>query len=142
MLVGGPGARVAAFVVYGVLVWWLAYRLRGSWRALVPPALGVLGVVLVAWFHLWLNEWSGGKIYLRVLQVILYPYGVLVGAVGFFIALIPVHHVGRRDGRCHVCGYDLRGRGPGQVVCPECGGRVLRPGEVGERVRRGERGRV
>lgn len=121
---------MAAFVVYGVLVWWLAFRLRGSWRAYVPPVLGVLGVVAVGWLHLQLNEWTGGRIYLRVLQILLYPYGVMVGAVGLFIAWIPVQAVGRRDGKCHACLYDLRGNQTG--VCPECGVGVLRAGEAAE----------
>ena len=110
---------MAVFVVYGVLVWWLAFRLRGSWRALIPPIAGVLGVALVAWFHFMLNEWTNGRIYLRVLQIILYPYGALVGAVGVFIALIPVQPTGRRDRHCHACRYDRRGGKPGAGVPDE-----------------------
>jgi thiol:disulfide interchange protein len=128
---GGTGARgtrteqlVAAFVVYGVVVWWLAYRLRGSWRAVLPPLLGMLGVAMLGWLHLRLSEWSNGQIYLRVLQILLYPYGVMVGAVGLFIALIPKQPEGRRDRRCHKCLYDIRG----VAVCPECGQQVLPPG--------------
>lgn len=124
------GTGLAAFMVYGVLVWWLTFRLRGSWRAFVPPVVGVLGVVAVGWMHLRLNEWSGGRIYLQVLQLLLYPYGVMVGAVGVFIAAIPMKAVGRRDRKCHACLYDLRGTKA--AVCPECGERVLGPGEVGE----------
>jgi len=120
--------HVAAFMVYGVLVWWLTFRLRGSWRAFVPPVVGVLGVVGVGWLHMRLNDWSGGKIYLQVLQVLLYPYGAMVGAVGVFIAAIPVKAVGRRDRKCHACLYDLRGNETG--VCPECGVGVLRVGET------------
>lgn len=116
-------------MVYGVLVWWLAFRLRGSWRAYVPAVVGVLGVVGVGYLHSMLNEWTGGEIKLRVLQVLLYPYGVLVGSVALFIAWVPAPVVGRRDGRCHACLYDLRGRTARDVVCPECGVRVLGPGE-------------
>ena len=124
---------MALFVVYAVLVWWLAFAWRGSWRAYVPAAVGLAGVVFVSWLHLRLNDWSGGTINIQGLQVLLYPYGVLVTAVGVFIAAIPVQVVGRRDGKCHACLYDLRGRGPGQMVCPECGAKVLGPGERGER---------
>lgn len=131
------GSALAAFVIYGVLVWWLAFAWRGSWRAWAAPIAGLLGVVLVAWLHLKLGEWTSGQIYLPAMQVLLYPYGVLVTVVGLFIAAIPATPVGRRDGLCHACRYDLRGRTERDAVCPECGARVLRPGERG-----GERGRA
>ncbi len=47
------------------------------------------------------------------------------------VVLAPTAAAWRRDvialrrwrvGRCPKCGYDLRGLGPGSVVCPECGG--------------------
>ncbi|MCA9288457.1 MAG: hypothetical protein KDA05_07725 [Phycisphaerales bacterium] len=130
---------MAAFVIYGVLVWWLAFAWRGSWRAWAAPIAGLLGIVLVAWLHVKLSEWTNGRIYLRALQVLLYPYGVLVTAVGLFIAAIPATPVGRRDGLCHACRYDLRGRTERDAVCPECGARVLEPGERGTRRREADR---
>lgn len=122
---------MAPFVIYGVVVWWLAFRLRGSWRASIPPLLGLAGVMAAAWLHGRLNEWSGGQINLPALRVVLYPYGAFILIVGLYIAWLPAPAIGRKDGRCHRCLYDLRGQPAGSSKCPECGEHRLLPGEFG-----------
>ncbi len=106
-----------ALIAYAVLVWYGALRWRRNWRGVAAVAIGVLGVVLTGYLHFMLNEWTQGRVYLRVLQVLLYPYGVLVAAVGFFIAALPRVYSGAQ---CRSCGYDLRGLESNERVCPEC----------------------
>ncbi len=106
-----------ALIAYAVLVWYGALRWRRNWRGVIAVVLGVLGVVVVGFLHYKLNEWTHGRVYLRVLQVLLYPYGVLVAAVGFFIAALPRVYAGAQ---CRSCGYDLRGLETDERVCPEC----------------------
>lgn len=107
-----------AFIAYAALIWYGALRWRRNWRGVLAVALGVLGVVFTGYLHFMLNEWTHGRIYLRVLQVLLYPYGVLLAAVGFFIAALPRRYAGTQ---CRSCGYDLRGLETDERVCPECG---------------------
>lgn len=106
-----------ALIAYAVLVWYGALRWRRNWRGVAAVVLGVLGVVVTGYLHYMLNEWTHGRVYLRVLQVLLYPYGVLVAAVGFFIAALPRVYSGAQ---CRTCGYDLRGLETNDRVCPEC----------------------
>ena len=114
-----------AFAVYALLVWYNAARWRRHWASFAAVAVGVAGLLLVAYFHLCLNDWTHGRIYLRVLQIMLYPYTVLVAAVGLYIACLP-----RRvpDHACVKCRYDLRGLAGETDVCPECGGLIVEPG--------------
>ena len=116
--------RVVFFVVYAVLVWYLAARWRRQWLGLLVAIGGVAGVAFVAFLHWRLSEWTNRGIYIEVLQVLLYPYGVVVGAVALFIAALPRSP---RMARCAYCGYDLHGLsavGPSGLICPECGRRV------------------
>ncbi len=116
--------RVVFFVVYAVLVWYLAARWRRQWRGLLAAIGGVAGVAFVAFLHWRLSEWTDRGIYLEVLQVLLYPYGIVVGAVALFIAALPRSP---RSAHCAHCGYDLHGLtayGPQGLICPECGRRV------------------
>lgn len=106
-----------ALIAYAVLVWYGALRWRRNWRGVLAVAVGVLGVAMIGYLHYMLNEWTQGRVYLRVLQVLLYPYGVLVAAVGFFISALPRVYSGSQ---CRTCGYDLRGLETDERVCPEC----------------------
>lgn len=105
------------FVIYAVLVWWAGYHWRRRWLGLASVALGFLGLLCIAVIHLQLNEWTHGRIYLPVLQVLLYPYTVLVVAGGLFMAAMPK----MLPFRCASCGYDLEGLEGDLAVCPECG---------------------
>lgn len=106
------------FALYAVLVWWAAARWRRQWGSFASVLGGMAFLVVVAWFHLLLNEWTEGRLYLPVLQVVLYPYIVLVGLIGFFVACLPRT---KMPGHCRICGYDLRGLEEETSMCPECG---------------------
>ena len=108
-----------AFVLYAVLVWYAAARWRRQWGSYLAIAAGLAGLVLVAYLHYRLSVWTHGRIYLPILRVLLYPYTLLVVAVGLFIAALP-----RRPlawDHCPGCLYDLRGLDAPVEVCPECG---------------------
>ncbi len=110
------------FVAYAMLVWYgaLLWRRRAWGFACVGG--GFFGLLLVAWFHLKLNEWTEGGIFLPVFQSILYPYIALVVAVGLFIASLPTREqLAERDKLCVRCRYDLSGLDGAQQRCPECG---------------------
>lgn len=106
------------FAAYALAVWFAAAKWRRRWWAFASVALGMVGLALVAYLHICLNEWTGGKIYLRVMQVFLYPYALLVGVVGIYISCLP-----RRiaEGACARCEYDLAGLAGESPACPECG---------------------
>lgn len=104
------------FAVYAVIIWYAAARFRRRWEAFAWVAAGAIGLILVALFHWRLSVWTGGRIYLRVLQALLYPYTVLVVVGGLYIACLPRP---RSKVHCRVCQYDLAGLE--EPVCPECG---------------------
>lgn len=111
---------VVLFSVYAVIVWYAAARYRRTWIALAAVAAGVAGLILVALFHIQLARWSHGRIFLPTLQLMLYPYILLVAAIGLYLSLLPrIIPVTA----CRTCEYDLRGLAA--VVCPECGRRPL-----------------
>lgn len=111
---------VFAFVIYAVAVWYAAARWRRTWSGFLWVSAGGLGLVLVALFHYQLNIWTDGRIYLRVMQVLLYPYAILVVGMGLYIACLP-RAVVLPPRRCPACRYDLRGLDPDDLRCPECG---------------------
>lgn len=76
------------------------------------------GLMLVALAHWQLTVWTEGRIVLRVMQLLLYPYAVLVTIVGLYIASLPRAIAA---GTCHQCGYDLSGLPIRGQCCPECG---------------------
>lgn len=110
------------FTGYAVIVWWLAARYRRTWRAFAWVGAGVAFMVAVILGHLELGAATNGKIYLPVLQPILYAYGFTVTGMGLYIACLPrVPEPGRL---CHWCGYDMRGLSAPRAArrtCPECG---------------------
>lgn len=105
------------FVIYIVLVWYLAYRYRRRWVGFGAVAGGFGGLVLLGYLHWRMSEWTHGRIYLPVLQVLLYPYTLLVGAGGVFMVSMPK----MLPFRCASCGYDLEGLEGAMTNCPECG---------------------
>lgn len=109
------------FVAYAFLIWYWCVRWRRRWPAFASVAAGACGVALVGFFHYRLNVWTGGKIFLPVLQSILYPYGVMVVAVGMYISCLPAR---RPEVHCRRCHYDLEGLHEDEIDsprCPECG---------------------
>ncbi len=125
-----------AFVVYAMLVWYAAAKWRRQWPAFAWVGVGLIGLLGVAYLHYRLNVWTHGKINLPVLRSLLYPYAILVVAVGIYIACLPRAIPG--EIRCTKCRYDLAGlKLP--VICPECGtgnrptrGRPAKPTRGGE----------
>lgn len=112
------------FTGYAVIVWWLAGRFRRTWTGYACVAAGAAFMGLVIFGHYQLGIATQGRIYMEVLQPILYAYGLMVTSMGLFVASLPrrVEH-GRR---CHACGYDLEWIENGDPgVCPECG--TIRP---------------
>lgn len=105
------------FVIYAALVWWAGYRWRRRWLGFGSVILGFLGLVGLAVLHWRLSELTHGRIYLPVLQVLLYPYTLMVAAGGFFMAAMPK----MLPFRCASCGYDLEGLEGDLAICPECG---------------------
>lgn len=106
------------FVLYAALVWYAAIRWRRSWLGLLCVLAGLAGVALIAFAHIKLNQWTHGRIYLPVLQVLLYPYGALILMIGLFILTIPRIYAGSQ---CRKCGYELKGLETHVRRCPECG---------------------
>jgi len=107
------------FVVYALAVWYGAMHWRRRWPGAASVALGILGLLVVLYFHTRLNDWLGGAINLQVVRGILVPYIALVGSVGVFLAVLPRAHP---SWGCPGCGYDLRGLDlEDSTTCPECG---------------------
>lgn len=120
---------MVGFVIYAAIVWWAGYRWRRRWLGFAFVGLGLLGLVSLAILHWRLSEWTHGRIYLPVLQVLLYPYTVLVTAGGVFMAGMPK----MLPFRCATCGYDLEGLEGDLSICPECGrthAMAYQPGEA------------
>lgn len=106
------------FVIYAALAWFAAMRWRRTLAAFAAVLAAVGGLVLLAGFHLLLNQWTGGRIFLPGLQMMLYPYTVLVGLIGVYLACLPRSIPAAS---CRACEYDLRGLAADRAVCPECG---------------------
>jgi len=107
-----------AFVVYALVFWFLVAKFRRHWIGYTLSVVSFLGVMLIAYLHIKIRDWSGGRLYLGAMQMLLYPYGMLVFSVAVFIAFIPRRHP---EGACQRCGYDLRGLEGLGLTCPECG---------------------
>lgn len=116
---------VPFFIGYALLVWYFAARFRRRWGGFAAAALGLAGLGIIAYLHWRLCVWSDGKIYLPVLQSILYPYAVMVFAVGMFVASLPRTRGEGRGPWCPRCQYNLHGLSEA-TVCPECGAAVDR----------------
>lgn len=117
------------FVLYAVTVWLGAARWRRRPGGFVCVFLGFVVLLGVALLHVQLSRWTEGKIYLPVLQSLLYPYIALVTGVGLFIAMLPTRaQCVEHENGCAWCGYDLRGLDAERTLrCPECGRSAIVP---------------
>ncbi len=106
------------FVIYAALFWWLSVKHRRTWTGFAWALAGFLGLCLLGYIHYRLDIWTNHRIYLPVLQTILYPYAVLVLIVSLFLASLPPKF---RGIACRQCGYDLTGLEVARPRCPECG---------------------
>lgn len=106
------------FVIYAALFWWLSVKHRRTWTGFLWAIGGFLGLCLVGYIHYRMDVWTNHRIYLPVLQTILYPYAALVLIVSLFLASLPPKF---RGIACRQCGYDLTGLEVACPRCPECG---------------------
>lgn len=110
------------FVIYAAVVWYWAARWRRSWRAfaVVTAALLVLGAIMAG--HERVGRLIGFGVVGTMVNALLYPYSVLLGLVGYYIAVLPRPPGEGAKHPCHHCGYDLVGMEEfAAPVCPECG---------------------
>ncbi len=106
------------FSIYAVIVWFAAARYRRQWGSFASVAAGLAGLILIALLHIQLSRWTNGRIFLPVLQAMLYPYIGLVALVGLYLSCLPRAMAATA---CRACEYDLTGLAADRVVCPECG---------------------
>ncbi len=111
------------FVGYALFVWYLAARYRRTVLAYACALAGVALLLVLTWGH-WVIGQFNPELMIQNMQILLYPYTVAVGAVGFFIASLPRTHP---PGCCGRCGYNLAGLMQPAFVCPECGGPIDAP---------------
>jgi hypothetical protein len=109
---------VFLFVVYAAFFWLMSVKHRRTWSGFLWALGGFLGLCLVGYLHYRLDVWSNHRIFLPVLQTILYPYAGLVLVVSLFLASLPPKF---RGIACRQCGYDLTGLEVACPRCPECG---------------------
>lgn len=115
------------FVIYAVMVWYLAARWRRRWAGFAAVFGGLMLLLLLAWLHIQIYYWTDGAIGLPVLQILLYPYIMLVFGIGLFTACLPRAAL---PGQCLFCRYDLSGLESETTICPECGIDLALPPEA------------
>ncbi len=113
---------IPLFVGYAMFVWYLAARYRRSVLAFACVLAAVMFLLVVSYAHFSLGRWNP-ELFIQGVQILLYPYTVVVGLVGLFIATLPHRHP---EGSCPVCGYSMAGlpavsSAPPATSCPECG---------------------
>lgn len=114
------------FVLYSAVVWCAAAKWRRTWRSFVVVALGVMAIAMIMFGQERLTSLVGMRMFGPMLNALLYPYVVLLGLVGFYIAVLP-RPLGEGAVRpCVHCGYDLIGMEEfREQVCPECGAEIV-----------------
>lgn len=110
------------FVVYSAIVWWAAAKWRRTWRAFVAVSLGLMLVAFLMIGHERIFAPLGLRMVGAMLKGLLYPYIVLLGLVGYYIAILPRPLGEGAKHPCTACGYDLVGAEEyTKLECPECG---------------------
>lgn len=112
------------FVGYALLVWFLTARYRRTIYAAAVIGAGVGVLLFLAYLHTLLGR-ADPELARQGLQILLYPYTAMVGAMAAFISVMPRSHP---PGICPDCGYDLNGLGHPVDRCPECGRPADPPG--------------
>lgn len=109
------------FVGYALLVWIPAAMHRRRGLGFLIVLTGALGLVGISLAHFQLRHMNPSW-FIEGMQVMLYPYSVVVTVVGLYIALLPRTF----EGCCPSCAYSLVGLPVSRRLCPECG-EDLRP---------------
>lgn len=107
---------IPLFVGYAVIAWVLTCKHRRTLLGLAIVMASVLVLVGIAVLHHRIGA-ANPNMYMQGMQVLLYPYIVLVAGIGGFLFALP--H--RPTEHCVSCGYDLEGLRRPIHVCPECG---------------------
>lgn len=108
------------FVGYALLVWFGAAKYRRTLIGMGVVGAGVGGLLAISYAH-WLMGEFYPELMIQGLQILMYPYTAVVGAVGLFIAAMPRP---APEGACPGCHYDLRGIDIAIAKCPECGRKI------------------
>lgn len=110
------------FVIYAAMVWWLAAKWRRTWLSFAAVTAGVLFVLALARGQEWFGVVTGIRLVNTMVNALLYPYVVLLGLMGYYIAVLPRPLGEGAHKPCRNCGYDLVGAEEFEsTLCPECG---------------------
>lgn len=107
---------IPLFVGYAVVAWVLTCKHRRTLLGFAIMLASVALLVAIGAAHRQLGVYNP-NLYIEGMQVLLYPYIVLVAAVGVFLVVLP--H--RPPDHCVSCGYSLEGLARPVHICPECG---------------------
>lgn len=109
------------FVLYAAVVWYAAARWRRTWWSFAVVTGGLLVIIGFILAQDWISLAIGFRLVGVMVNGLLYPFAVLLGLVGYYIALIPRPPGEGASVPCEHCGYDLVGMENPAGVCPECG---------------------
>ncbi|MEN0020869.1 MAG: hypothetical protein AAF747_08310 [Planctomycetota bacterium] len=129
------------FVGVALSVWFPAYHYRRRLAGFGIVMLGLLGLAALAYFHYWASIWTNGRVSLPALQMMLYPYTLLVVAVGVGLACVPRGEPIAIGGQCGHCGYDITALPQHVVRCPECGEHLSRVAPASRQIAARQRGK-
>ncbi|MBY0312481.1 MAG: hypothetical protein K2W85_10450 [Phycisphaerales bacterium] len=112
------------FPILASIVWAAAMHWRRQWPSFVIVTLTVIGLLLVAMImRAWADHMPDAA---RIFTgVVLWPYLLLTGTVGYYIACLPRPP---KPHECQSCRYDLSALAPKGLKCPECGTTYRGPG--------------
>lgn len=111
------------FVAFAVLVWYGAFSGRRRAGGFAAIAAGLLILLTINALHLHVAQAFGYERFVPVFRVLLYPYIVMVTAVGLFLVFLPID-LPRGELHCRACRYDLSDLKLEVTTgspCPECG---------------------
>ena len=107
--------HVLLFPIYAVVIWALAMHWRRRWPAFAIVACGTALLVGAVRLCMRLDLLPATA---KIFYELLWPYILLLGGMGTYIACLPRR---AREHECQRCHYDLRGLDPLALTCPECG---------------------
>lgn len=111
------------FPTFAILIWWPAAVYRRRWPSFFFVTLGVVVLATLGLFHAYIGRVTNYSIFVPVFQSIWVPYAIMVGLIGYLIAVMPRSYSGSV---CRSCGYPDAGLEP-SMRCPECGRKRINP---------------